>query len=137
VFTLRFTDPENAGRGIVKVVFGDSTGDRNCAVFLDHEAGRVELQFDPAKGPGLRVSGDAGAFRRVENSVCAVDLSEAKFTQHGNDLEVRLPMIFKPGFEGPKNIKSWVWDKKGKARVDGLTSGQWMVGPAAEPGSNL
>jgi serine/threonine protein kinase len=132
LFTIRFPHAEKSAAGTVEVAFSDSTGDRSCAVFLDPENARVELQFDPAKGPGLRVSGNAGTLNRVENSICAVDLAEASFTQRGENLEVLLPVVFKPAFEGPKNIKSWVWDKKGTVRTENQTSGEWMVGPGGK-----
>jgi serine/threonine protein kinase len=134
VFTIRFANPEKsaAAVGTLEVAFTDSTGDRSCAVFLDTENGRVELQFDPTKGPGLRVSGNAGTLNRVENSICAVDLAEASFTQHGENLELLLPMVFKPAFDGQKNIKSRIWDKRGTVRTDSQMSGEWMVGPGGK-----
>ena len=132
LFTIRFPHAEKSAAGTVEVAFSDSTGNRSCAVFLDPENARVELQFDPAKGPGLRVSGNAGTLNRVENSICAVDLAEASFTLRGENLEVLLPMVFKPAFEGPKHIKSWVWDKKGTVRTESQMSGEWMVGPGGK-----
>jgi hypothetical protein len=128
-FALHFTDSEGAGDiGTVKIAFHDPAGNRDCAVFLEPDDGRVELQFNPAGGSGLRVPGNVGTLDRIENPVCAVDLIGASLTRQGNDLEVKLPMIFKQTFEGLKEIKSWVWDKKGTVRVAGQMSGQWIVG---------
>jgi len=69
-----------------------------------------------------------GTLDRIENSVCAVDLTGASLTLHGDDLDVKLPITFKAGFEGPTEIKLWEWDKKGTRTTDGLSAGQWVVG---------
>jgi len=131
-FTIRFTDPKG-GENIktAEVAFRDPTGNRDCAVFLEPDDGRVSIQFNPAGGPMLRTPGNVGTLDRIQNSVCAVDLTEASFTPHGNDLDVKLPVTFKPGFEGTKEIKLWAWDKKQSKTADGLSGGQWIVGPPA------
>jgi Protein kinase domain len=130
-FTLRVTGPKGAEDiRTVELAFHDTAGNRDCAIFLEPEEGRVELQFNPAAGPMLRVAGNAGTLNRIENSVCTVDLIETSLTLQGNDLQAKLPVIFKPGFEGLKEIKSWAWDKKGN-RAEGQGGGQWIVGPPA------
>ncbi len=130
-FTLRFTGPNGAADiKTAEVVFSDPTANRECALFLEPDDGRVELQFNPAGGPMLRVAGHVGTLDRIENSVCAVDLTDASFTLTADNLEVKLPVIFKQTFEGPKEIKSRTWDKKGATQAES-TGGQWMVGPPA------
>jgi len=132
-FTLRFTDPKGAADiQTAEVAFSDPGANRNCAVFLDPDNGRVELQFNPSGGPGLRVSGNVGTLGRIENSICAVDLTEAAFKLHGDDLEVKLPVTFKQGFEGVKEVRSSAWDRKGASRVEGHRC-EWVVGPPTRP----
>jgi hypothetical protein len=79
----------------------------------------------------LRVAGNVGSLDRIENSVCAVDLIGAFLSLQGNDLEAKIPVGFKLGFEGPKEVKSWVWPRKGSIRAEGQGGGQWIVGPPA------
>ena len=136
-FTMQFADPKGATDiAMAEVAFGDPKGDGVCAVFLEPDAGRVEIQFNPSGGPGLRVAGIAGTLNRIENAVCRVDLTEASFTLLENNLEVKLPIAFKPVFDGEKAIEAWAWDKKGTVRTENPVSGGriggWIVGPAAE-----
>jgi serine/threonine protein kinase len=134
VFTFRYSRPEGAAAiHSLEVAFRDpEPGTRRCAIFVDTDEGRVLLQFYPDRAPGMTVSGNVGALEGLENSVCAVDLPEVSLTRQGGDLVLRLPVTFKPAFEGPKEIESWPRDKN-ESRGDSQVRGQWVVGnkPAA------
>jgi serine/threonine protein kinase len=114
----------------VDVDFHDPSAipDQHCLIFIELETGLLQLQFNPAGGPGLRVSGTQGTLARLENPVCVVDLTGVPEMHHGNDLEIRLPMRFKPSFEGSKIIESRVWAKGAKTPVAVQGRGQWFVG---------
>jgi hypothetical protein len=102
---------------------------RHCKLLIEPSTGRVELQFDPRRGPALRVSGNLGTLSRIENSICAVDLSGVTLVSQASGAELRLPMTFKPSFDGAKTIESWVRKKPGSARSETTLAGQWTVGP--------
>jgi serine/threonine protein kinase len=134
-FTFRYSHPRGAAAiRTVEVAFRDreTVGARRCAIFVDTNEGRVRLQVHPDRAPGLTVSGDLGTLAGLDNSVCSVDLIGVSVKPQGNDLELRLPVTFKPSFEGLKEIESWPWDKS-DSRGDSQVHGQWMVGnkPAA------
>ena len=102
---------------------------RHCNMLIEPSTGRVALQFDPRRGPALRVSGNLGTLSRIENSICAVDLSGVTLVSQASGAELRLPMTFKPSFDGAKTIESWVRKKPGGARSETTLAGQWTVGP--------
>jgi predicted Ser/Thr protein kinase len=131
-FILRYTSENGAGDiGMVEVQFHDPASGRGCTVFVEPSTGAVRLQsFDT---PGLSVSGEAGSLHSLESPVCIADLSGVSFTKEGNDLEVRLPVSFKPSFgEGPKEITSWPWDKTAKHRSGSSATGLWTVASAGQ-----
>jgi serine/threonine protein kinase len=102
---------------------------RHCNMLIEPSTGRVELQFDPRRGPALRVSGNLGTLSRIENSICAIDLSGVSLVSQASGAELRLPMTFKHSFDGAKTIESWVRKKPGGARSETTLTGQWTVGP--------
>ena len=78
------------------------------------------------------MGGYAGTLNRIQNPVCSVDLTEVSFTSHENELVVKLAVIFQPAFDGEKEIRAWVRNKKGAALMEDRLTGEWMVGPAAD-----
>jgi len=127
VFTFRYSEPEGTAIAAVEVEFLDANSEGSCRVFVRPDAERVELQFDPAKGPGLRLGGKPGALDVLENAVCTVDLSAVVYTRREHTLEVRLPMTFKPPFGGPKDIHSWPLDARTGVRLASSIRGAWSV----------
>ncbi len=61
-----------------------TAGARHCNIRIEPSTGRVQLQFDPLRGPALRVSGNLGTLDRIENSICAVDLSGVALNRRDN-----------------------------------------------------
>lgn len=134
-FTFRYTSATSADSILgAEVDFHEQTagGVRDCAVFIEPSDGRVQLQFSPQGGPGMRLSGILGSLARLDNAVCTVDLVDVAVTRQGNELEVRLPMTFKPAFEGLKEIRAWAWDRAPSGPPENGVSGQWTVGPPGE-----
>jgi serine/threonine protein kinase len=122
---------EAASPAGIEIDFGDKTGAdaRHCNIVVDPSTGRVQLQFNPSGGPGLRVAGQLGTLNRIENSICSVDLSDVTLVRQANALELRLGMTFKISFDGARAIRSWLWTKQGGSRSETTLSGQWTVGP--------
>lgn len=114
----------------IEVDFGDGTGNdaQHCNILVEPSTGRVQLQFNPSGGSGLRVAGQLGTLNRIENSICTVDLSDVTLVRQADAIELRLAMTFKPSFNGAKTIQSWLWKKQGAPRSETAVSGQWMVG---------
>jgi len=134
-FTLRYADEAGADAILrAEVDFHEQTAGRvrDCAVFVNLNDGRVQLQYSPEGGPGLRVSGTLGTLSRLDNSVCSVDFSAVAIERHGKELELRLPMTFKPSFEGPKEIRSRAWDRIESTSPETHVGGRWTVGPTKE-----
>jgi serine/threonine protein kinase len=128
VFTFRYSEPSGvtANTG-VEAEFRDATGLRACRIFVELESERVQLQFHPEAGPGLRVGGDAGNFAALENAVCAIDLAGVAVGRGENSLELRIPVSFKPGFGGPKEVRSWPIDLRTDGRLPSRIRGTWTV----------
>jgi hypothetical protein len=126
-FRFQYTDANGAGDIAAAEIRFEQDG-RACAILAEPGTRQVSLQYQPDRGPRLRVSGSAGSLTQLESPVCVIDLSGASFQADGNNLEVALPVTFKPSFDGPKEVLSWPWDKTGR-RGPGATAGHWMVGP--------
>ena len=129
VFSFRYFDPYGT-KDIEDVELNFHEGKdgvkRDCAVFVTPATGHVKLQANPEGGPGLTVSGDSGELRTIENPVCAVDLSGVSI-ERGSDLRVQVPIVFRPSFDGPKEIWTQVWTKSPIGRRNMI--GHWTVGP--------
>ena len=61
-----------------------------------------------------------------------MDLVDVAVTRQGNEPEIRLPMTFKPAFDGLKEIRSWAWDRAPRGSPESGAIGQWTVGPPGE-----
>jgi Protein kinase domain len=105
---------------------------RHCNILIDLATSRIQLQFDPLRGPALRVSGNPGTLDRIENSICAIDLSGVTLTRQANATELQLPMTFKPFFDGQKKIESWVLRTSTGPRSETTVTGQWEVAPSRD-----
>ena len=132
IFSFRYPfgdELESSAR--IEVDFGDTTGNdaQHCNILVEPSTGRVQLQFNPSGGSGLRVAGQLGTLNRIENSICVVDLSDVSLVRQSDATELRLPMTFKPSFNGARTIQSWLWKKQGNPRSETAVSGQWIVGP--------
>jgi serine/threonine protein kinase len=130
VFSFHYpASPELETVAELEVDFRDeaATDARHCNILFELSTGRVGLQFDPLRGPALRVSGNTGTLDRIENSICAVDLSGVALNRRADATELLLPMTFKPAFDGAKTIESWVSKKQGAARSKTTLTGQWTV----------
>jgi hypothetical protein len=127
--------PELENPAQFEVDFRDdiAAGARHCNILIEPSTGRVQLQFDPLRGPALRVAGNLGTLDRIENSICAVDLSGVILNRGENATDLLLPMTFKPSFDGAKRIESWVWKKQNAPRSETTLTGQWIVGPGSDP----
>ena len=127
VFSFRYRfgeELETAAR--IEVDFGADT--QHCNILVEPSTGRVQLQFNPSGGTGLRVAGQLGTLNRIENSICAVDLSDVALVRQADVTELRLAMTFKPSFNGSATIKSWLWKKPGAPRSETTVTGQWTIG---------
>ena len=132
VFSFRYPALQELEAPVeLEVDFRDEAvaGARHCDILVEASTGRVQLQFDPLRGPALRVSGNLGTLSRIENSICGVDLSEVSLLRQANTTELLLPMTFKPSFDGEKKIESWVWKKRGVPKSETTLTGRWTVGP--------
>ena len=130
-FTFRYAPFEDSDRSDVEVDFSDadSTTPRHCNIRYERSTGRLQLQADAMLGPGLRVSGDPGTLNRLENSICAIDLADVTVAWSPDGTELKLPITFKPAFDGVKKIESWIWKKQGAPRSETSMTGQWTIGP--------
>jgi hypothetical protein len=127
VFTFRYSEPEGTAVETTELEFLNARSNRSCRVFVIPDAERVQLQVDPAIGPGLRIGGKPGALDVLENEVCTVDLSAVVYTHRQSTLEVRVPMTFKPPFDGPIEIRSWPLDARTGTRLSSSIRGAWTV----------
>jgi serine/threonine protein kinase len=109
VFTFHFRENPAA----IETEFRDPQSNRVCRVFVYPDDGVVQLQFNPERGPGLRLAGKLNSLAVLENSVCRVDLSGVIYTRTDHDSELRLPVSFKADFAGSKEIHSWALDSAG------------------------
>jgi hypothetical protein len=75
------------------------------------------------------VSGNLGTLSRIENSICAVDLSDVSLLRQADATGLLLRVTFKPSFNGEKKIESWVWKKPGGPRSETTLAGKWTIGP--------
>ena len=71
-------------------------------------------------------SGTLGSSGIIENSYCAINTDVSTASGNGTVLTLYFAMIFKPGWEGDKNISLTVWDGEG---VNEGIRGNWTVGP--------
>jgi hypothetical protein len=126
-FRFQYTDASGAGDIAAAEIRFQQDG-RACAILAEPATRQISLQYQPDRGPRLRVSGSAGSLTQLESPVCVIDLSGASFQAEGNHLEVALLVTFKTSFDGPKEVLSWPWDKAGR-RGPGTTAGHWTVGP--------
>ena len=126
-FTFRYSEPSGAPVAAVEIAFTDSRSERACRLFVLPDAERVELQFDPAKGPGLRLGGKPGASGTLENEVCSLDLPAVTYTRRNEILKIRVPMTFKPPFNGRIEIQSWPLDTRTDVRLPSNIRGVWTV----------
>ncbi len=132
VFSFHYpASPELESPAEFEVDFRDETATeaRHCNILIEPSTGRVQLQFDPLRGPALRVSGNLGTLDRIENSICIVDLTGVALNRQANATEILLPMTFKPSFDGAKRIESWIRKKRGAPKSETTLTGQWTVGP--------
>jgi hypothetical protein len=117
-FTFRYTGADKR-RPIASVQIdfrqGSADGPHDCNIFVDVGSGAVGLQYNPAGGPGLRVTGSAGSLGTLENSVCTVDLSGTAIERPEGATEIRLPITFRSSFAGKSEIHSRAQDSSGKA----------------------
>jgi len=126
-FRFRYRGATSASDiGMVEIHFQDPA--RSCTIFAEPQSGRVSLQFQPERGPSLRVSGDAGSLTRLDNSICTIDLSSAYFKVQGNDVEAALLVTFKSSFDGPKEVVTWPWNAGRAKRAPVGLMGHWTVG---------
>jgi serine/threonine protein kinase len=117
IFTFRYPLSDNAPEiAAAQIVFRENrpSGLRDCAIIIDPASRKISLQWDPERGPQLRVSGDIGSASPLENSVCSVNLADLVIEPIRNIWQIRIPVTFKPGFDGPKTIHSWLSDKAGR-----------------------
>jgi serine/threonine protein kinase len=136
VFSFHYpASPELESPAEFEVDFRDETATdaRHCNILINPSTARVQLQFDPLRGPALRVSGNLGTLDRIENSICAIDLSGVTLNRRENATDLLLPMTFKPSFDGAKTIESWVRKKQNAPRSETTLTGQWTVGPGPDP----
>jgi serine/threonine protein kinase len=136
IFSFHYpASPELESPAEFEVDFHDETATdaRHCNILIEPSTGRVQLQFDPLRGPALRVSGNLGTLDRIENSICAVDLTGVALNRQADATEILLPMTFKPSFDGAKTIESWVRKKQNAPRSEITLTGQWTVGPGPDP----
>jgi len=126
-FTFRYSEPAGASPIAAELEFRDTKSGRVCRIFAEPDADYVGLQFDPAKGPGLRVAGRPGGFSALENTVCAIDLTGLAYTHRDHVLEIRIPMTFKESFMGPKEVYSWPLDGKSGIQLESRIRGEWTV----------
>lgn len=108
--------------------FRDNGGTRDCAVFLDLTTGTVDLSDESF----TILTGALGSPSVLENRHCAVALSGVTVERAEGQLFFRVPMTFKPEFDGSRDVVLWAFDRSG-ASGSTLTLGQWTVG--ALPGS--
>jgi hypothetical protein len=131
-FTFHYSVPEGSPKiRAVRIDFHEDgpNGPRDCDISIEPESRNVLLQFDPEHGPQLRRSSNIGAIVPLENSVCSVNLADLGVEPRGAALEVRVPMTFKPTFDGPKEIRSWLTDDRGQVREESRITARWTVGP--------
>jgi hypothetical protein len=126
-FTFRYDVPMGAAIDAIEVEFHHKQSDRACRIFLMRDTGRVQLQFNPVKGPGLRIGGQSGELSVLQNAVCAVDLSEVAATRRDLSLEVRLNVTFDRSFGGLVEVHSWPLDGLTGARLPSGIRGTWNV----------
>jgi uncharacterized protein (TIGR03437 family) len=128
-FTFTYSDL-NGAQDIVRpgVEFRDSPGGRVCSLFVDISAGSVGLQDE--FGPVLE--GALGSATALENRYCAVALSGISWEQAGGQLLLRMPMTFKPEFDGLKDVRPKAFDRAGGFGLPS-TLGQWTVGELPGP----
>jgi serine/threonine protein kinase len=115
IFTFRYPSPDTKV-GAVEIDFRHygPRGPRDCAISVEPESRRVFLQWDPARGPGLRISGSTGAVSPLENAVCSVDLMDLTIDPHaGGKFQVRVPVAFKYWFDGSQEIRTSLSDQNG------------------------
>jgi predicted Ser/Thr protein kinase len=131
-FTFHYSVPEGSPKiRAVRIDFHEDgpNGPRDCDISIEPESRNVLLQFDPEHGPQLRRSSNIGSIVPLENSVCSVNLTDLGVEPRGAALGVRVPMTFKPTFDGPKEIRSWLTDDRGQVREESRITARWTVGP--------
>jgi hypothetical protein len=129
-FLFRYETPDGAPKiAAVQIDFHQTAGDRtrDCNVYIELESRRAGLQYDPESGPNLRKSGSIGTLVLLENAVCKINLADLAIEANGTQLEVRLPVAFKPDFEGKTDILSWPSDDRGQ-RGENRIHSNWIVG---------
>lgn len=119
IFVIRYNDAQQIE---VDIHDAAATGNRHCDIVVDTATGQARLQFFADRGPGIRVEGALGSLTRPDNSVCAMDLAKGSLS-HG---EISLPVIFKPGFEGEKEVEAWRLNAAG-LRLEKSAPGRWNV----------
>ncbi len=130
VFTEVFTDPDGtADIARVMTVFAHSDQTRNCQIALTPDDGTIMLMAeDRTYSMGLAGSGDV-----LENAHCSLSLSGVSYNSVGNELYVRLPMVFKTEFGGEALIVGMARDRHAGTGVSiaGTVLGHWNVGALA------
>jgi uncharacterized protein (TIGR03437 family) len=128
-FTFAYSDlngPQDIARPGVE--FRDSGGGRVCSLFVDTAAGSAGLQDE--FGPLL--PGALGSTTPLENQHCALNLAGISWEQAGGQLLLRVPMTFKPEFDGLTDVRPKAFDRAGAFGLP-ITLGQWMVGALPGP----
>jgi serine/threonine protein kinase len=109
IFTFSYPLRQDFPKVAAVQIHFNGTRDRvpcECAIVVEPESRRVFLQSD--------LSGSMGAVSALENAVCAVDLTGIKIdARAGAPFQVRIPVTFKRGFDGPHQIQTGLTDQSG------------------------
>jgi large repetitive protein len=101
-FTLTYNNTTGSGYiGAAEVLFNNTANYAGgCALWYDNEKNLL-FMFD---GSSWGTSVAAGATATLNSATCSVDASQVVISNTTNQLQITLPVTFKPGFVNSKNV---------------------------------
>jgi Beta-propeller repeat len=134
-FTMQYSDSLGAASLQQVWVYFNATlaspAVNSCQVYYNLPLNQIDLLNDAGT---LSTEATPGTATTLQNSQCSVNVAAATLALSGNALTLSLPLTFRPGFAGAKNIYLYASDQSG-SNSGWQQRGTWTVpgavGPAA------